>query len=322
MYSRFVRDERICALLEHLVRERGYTCIKYWTLTNEPNLGFLKTGATFADYVRIHTLVAAEIAARDLDIQIVGADNTSSGMNWFLDCVRDPAYHAAADVYASHVYLKRDAQTLATDFIVDHLSALRGSRPWVITEFGFQDVESSHRSNPLMESWDYALWTAAFVIEGLNRGVAGFNIWCLHEMYYPGNGEIMNYGLWRFKDGEWAPKPVYHAWANFTRLSEAGDAVHLVNTTDAARVNGAQVGDTFFWVNLSESEVTVEVQETTATTAMAYTAPGVPTTGAPVPPGTLPEGDPAADAPGVVCTRAAVETERFTAPPRSFGYLR
>lgn len=309
------RARSIGALLEHLIRERGYTCIQYWTLTNEPNLGFLQTGATFADYVEIHRLVAEEIAARGLNVKIVGSDNTGNGLNWLLDCIRTPEYHAVADVYASHVYLKRDARVLATNFFTDHLSALQGDKPWVIAEFGFQDGESTHRHNPVMERWDYALWTMAFVIEGLNRGVAGFNIWCLDETYYPG-GPIMNYGLWRYKDAGWMPKPVYHAWANFTRHTEAGERVHLVNSSDPARVNGAYVGDTFFWVNLSGADVEVEVQETTAQEAVIYAE------GAGDVVDTLPPDDPSVNDVAIGMHVRTIDLERFTAPARSFGYLR
>jgi len=249
------------ALFEYLIHTRGYTCIADWTLTNEPNLGFISSGYTFEDYVHLQQLVEAEFAQRGLAVNVVTSDESNSP-TWFEWAATDDAAFAVADLYASHTYMKGDDRLLAPYWYDDHLSLLASRsprKPFTVAEFGFQDERSGVFANPLMETYPYAVWTIAFIAEGLNRGVAGFTIWAMHEVYYPGSDEIMNYALWDFKDDDWRPRPVYHAVAQLTRLTESGQPVRECVASHPDYVIGAVVGDTLFWANRSDQPVEVEV---------------------------------------------------------------
>ena len=79
-------------------------------------------------------------------------------------------------------------------------------------------------TQPIKFSHDHH--TAGLGIEGLNGGVSSYAIWCLHQVYYPGN-QLMGFGLWRWKEDDWAVNPVYHAWSLFTRHTKRGDCVRL-----------------------------------------------------------------------------------------------
>ncbi|HNT86811.1 MAG TPA: hypothetical protein PKL84_03005, partial [Candidatus Hydrogenedentes bacterium] len=91
----------IGALLEHLIVTKGYTCVRDWTLTNEPNLFYAPAGNTFDRYREIHRLVKAECRRRGLTVNIVGSDD-GHGSAWYQRCVGDDAYFALADLFASH----------------------------------------------------------------------------------------------------------------------------------------------------------------------------------------------------------------------------
>jgi hypothetical protein len=228
--------------------------VREWTLTNEPNTHWTQSGESFEKFVRIHQLVKAEFAARGLDVEVVGSDDTA-GATWFQQCVNDPAYFETADLFGSHRYFPFADRGLATRFYEERLGLLRGKtpvKPFVVGEFGFQDARSGVFENPIMEEYRYAIWTAAFAIEGLNAGVAGFSIWSIHEMYYPG-GRIMNYALWNYKDRAWLPRPVFYAWANFCRLTKSGDKVYRCTSSHPKNVSAAKVGDVLFWVNCGEA---------------------------------------------------------------------
>jgi hypothetical protein len=288
-------------LFEHLIKTKGYTCIQDWTLTNEPNTDFCRRGYSFERFVEIHQLVREEFSRRGLDIKVVGSDDTS-GFQWFRDCVENDAYFELADLFASHRYLPFTDLVFIPDFIDDRLSTLRARnpvKPLVLAEFGFQDNRSGTLVNPLMESYPYALWTAAFVLEGLNRGVAGFSIWCLHEVYYPGNG-FMNYGLWDFKDNDWRPRPVYHAWAQFSRLTEPGDPAIECESSHPSQIKGAVVDKTLFWVNLSDRSLDIRVTGLDVTRVRVHTQETL-------------HGDRECG------TLGEAREGRFSAPPRSFG---
>lgn len=294
----------IGSLFEHLIKDKGYTCVKYWTLTNEPNGSWLPRNDTYEHFAALTHLVREEFDKRGLDVKVVGSDDTS-GFDWFKACATDPAYAKTADIFASHRYCQFPDRILASFFYDDRLNLLAAQnvrKPLVIEEFGFQDGRSGTVENPIMKTYPYALWTSAFCIEGLNKGVAGFSIWALHEMYYPGNG-FMEYALWDYKTNGWKTRPVYHAWSNFTRLTRKGDTVRRCESSARAHVLGAVVGNTLFWVNQGDQAAEVRIEGFPAKTVRVMTEDTI-------------EGDREGG------TVRPLDGGRFTAPPFSFGYVR
>lgn len=270
------------ALMEHLIRERGYTCVKHWILTNEPNTHFVRGAVTFETFVEIHRQVRAEFDRRGLDIQIIGSDDTNNGFPWFSQCVADADYYALSDVFASHRYFRVASRPLASHFFQDRLDLLRERaapgppKPFVVAEFGFQDARAEGPLiNPVMEEYNYALWTMAFKIDGVGRGAAGFNIWCLHEGYYP-NGWLMKYGLWNFRDRGWALRPVFHATALWTRHARPGATAHRVESSHPDHVRAVRVGDLIFWVNESPTETPLSITGFAPGSVMVFTEDALP----------------------------------------------
>ena len=293
------------SLLEHLIVERGYTCVQEWTLTNEPNLFFARQGGRWEDFVAIHQHVAAELDRRGLDVAITGSDD-GDGFSWFHQCAADPGYAAHTSLYASHFYLKPEELAFAGDLFADRLDALAEhdpGKPFVITEYGLQDERTQPPSkNPYMEDYEYALLSHAFYIDALNAGVAGINIWCLHEVYYPGGERPMNSGLWNFGDRDWSVRPIYHSVASFTRHANPGDPACRTESTDPARLRGVRIGDTLYWANVGNEAVTVALDGFEADTVRIMTKDTI-------------DGDRET---GQV--KDIGEDMSFHAPPRSFGY--
>ncbi len=292
------------ALMDHLIRVKGYTCVQDWTLSNEPNGYFAGAGYSFDRFLALHREAHKEFERRDLKVRIVGSDDTN-GWSWFEQCVKSDEYSGLADYFASHRYIAHTSRRLLPFFLDDRLHAIAErppAKPFVVAEFGFHDARSGTLENPVMEEYPYAIWTSAFVIDGLNRGVAGFSIWCLHEVYYPGNG-FMNYGLWDYKDNDWKPRPVYHAWAPFSRLTEPGDRVTKCVSNQPDCVTGAIVNSTLFWVNQADKEAEVHIEGIAPKEVRIMTE------------ATL-QGD-------RECGEVRPLTDvRFVAPPISFGYAR
>lgn len=247
-------------LLHHLIRERGYNCIRDWTLSNEPNHLFPRLGYTFEDFRDIHLAASREFDKRALAVSLIGSDDAQDFL-WFSKCLEDPNYLAAVDALASHRYFKGPDRILASRFFEERIEAIRSSGkdlPLILAEFGFQDERSGTFENPVMKTFEYALWTARLAIEGLNQGVAGYSLWCLHEVVYPG-GSKMTYGLWDDHENDWRLRPVYFAWRNFCRLTEPGDTVIPCRVEPRGGVDAARVGDVLFWVNEGKTGTTLSV---------------------------------------------------------------
>jgi hypothetical protein len=295
----------IGALFEHLIVTRGYTCIQDWTLSNEPNLFFAGQGQTFETFVLLHRLVREEFDRRGLDINIVGSDD-GDGEAWYRHCVEDPEYYELCDLFASHFYVKQEGLPFLRSLFEDRIAPLAAhtpQKPFIVAEFGLQDHRFKPPDiNPYMEEFGYALQTQACYIDGLNAGVAGFVIWCLHEMYYPGGKTPMRFGLWNFGDRGWSVRPVYHAVAAFTRNTRAGDRVYRCESTHPHTIRAVRVGDTLFWVNLSDRETPVRLRGFRPAWMHIYTEDSL-------------EGDRECG------LRQPLRRNAFTAPPKSFGYI-
>ncbi|MBI1320721.1 MAG: hypothetical protein GC168_17490 [Candidatus Hydrogenedens sp.] len=262
------------ALAEHLIRDKGFTCVQQWTLTNEPNLSYVRHGGTWETYVETHLQTKAEFERRGLDIAIVGSDDTNGGLPWFEQCLEDDRYFDASDLLASHLYLREDARDIAPLFFAERLEPLAGRKPFVVAEFGFHDGRAQGPMiNPVMEEDAYATWTMRFVTEGLNAGVSGFSIWCLHEVFYPFDAR-MGYGLWNFKNRDWSLRPVYHAWKSLLDHTKPGDPVFPARSSHPGRVEGVRVGEGVFWVNDTAQPVALRILPREGSEVKVDAAPG------------------------------------------------
>jgi hypothetical protein len=292
-------------LLEYMIKKRGLTNIKYWTLTNEPDGGYMRKGdRRFTDFLKIHQLVKAEIKRRGLDVQIIGSDDANS-LSFFETCATNPEYFALADVLCSHVYIRRCNTFMAPEFFDSRMKIaenLKPRKPFIVGECGMLGDWFTAMDNPTMLTYPYAIWATAFAIEGLNRGVSGFSIWTMNETFYP-FGTRMQFGLWDFKDNGWKVRPVYHAWANLCRLTGAGDKVRRVDSSNPDRVLGSVVNSTLFWVNRADQPAEVVVEGLGAKEVRIMEEKTL-------------AGDREC---GVV---EKLKDGRFTAPPQSFGYAR
>ena len=112
----------------------------------------------------------------------------------------------------------------------------------------------------------------------------------------------MDYSLWDFKDNGWGVRPVYHVWANFGRMSKAGDQVRKCTSSEPQFVKGAFVGRTLFWVNLSDRNVAIDLQGVAGKKVRIMTEE-------------LLRGDRECG------TVKRIEDRQFSAPPQSFGYV-
>jgi hypothetical protein len=237
-------------LIEYLINEKGYTCIKQWTLHNEPNLEFSEWGYDFSMYRNLYLACIKEFSKRNIEIELVLSDD-SLDFDWFESCVSDSSLYESSAFISSHGYFMQDDILGPAFFFHKRLSLLLNPEnrlPFVLTEFGFGNAETDVFQNFLMQEYDYALKTMDTVITGLNAGVSGFSMWTMQSMFYP-DEEKMDYGLWDLFEDEL--RPVFHALALFTRLTESGDTVVQCYSSHPHLVKACRVNNTIFWVNTS-----------------------------------------------------------------------
>jgi hypothetical protein len=227
-------SQAVLKLLEHLVLERGYNCIRFWTLTNEPELtyGWLRK-IPFENYIKIHQLVKKGLEKRNLPVKIIASDEMET-QQWFERTVE--SLQGTADIFSSHIYPYPQGKNKISDFLNNRLgiikkaSSSKNKIPFFLCEFGFRGSVFGACTNTFINDYEYGLYVADLCIEVLNSGVDAALLWCLHQIRLideisPEGGRMMRIGLWGYKDEDWRSFPVFYLYQLFTKYINANSRV-------------------------------------------------------------------------------------------------
>lgn len=253
------RVDTIIALMNYLIKEKDFNNIKYFTLTNEPNYFFQAKENRFDKFVRLHKALKRGFKSNKLNLKLIGSDD-AMGTDWFSACLNNKEYSDTVDLLASHFYWHYSTTYFSNELFKNRIvlaekSKLNKKKPFVVTEFGITDHRFQPPSiNPIMQEYEGALHTCASIIDGLNQGVSGFSIWCMHEVRYPGAKEPMRIGLWGYADKNWQLFPIFDVLKMFTNNTTPGDKIYPVLSSKPIFVKLVKVEDKIFWANVSDKQ--------------------------------------------------------------------
>ncbi len=202
-------------LLQHLIRDRGYTNVRYVTLYNEPDFEFARDGGrTFEDYRRLIRMLDDRLRAEGIRDRVgIMAPDEALSWEWFRDAAL--TMDDLVDAYESHRYEGYDALA-AVPWMQERLGLLRERgirKPFVIGEFGVWSDGDPYYNGQFI---------AEYVAAGIRLGVAGFSRWTLQSNPYPGESGMNDWGLWGYRDTGWALRPAYVAHAMLSGTLRAG----------------------------------------------------------------------------------------------------
>lgn len=252
-------------VLEHLYKARGFTCIKWWQVWNEPDCTWVSRGWTFPGYLEIHDRVAREFKARGLPVGLMVAD-TSVNPGWFAETVKGSS--ALAGGYAFHHYTAHDDPGEGAERTEDLMALAKTLDPdwhkkkFFLAEFGLNGPKTKNTVADYYRTFDCGLGIAVQCMDAASAGVHMASIWTLQSEYYPGMN-FMPWGLLEFKDLNWKPRPVWFAYSLFSRFMARGSRLSEVraeageNLVKAIQVDGP-AGRFLFVVNQSHGEVTFD----------------------------------------------------------------
>jgi len=262
------RGARFFAKFVRALRDKhGLTCVKWLTITNEPDLHWEQRIGTFDTFVAAHRCLSEALRAECLaeDVKIMGADVTVKEDFFDRAVAQTDAYCAA---WSRHKYVKESQAILFRDVVRSAVASItendrdRRREPVLFAEFGFHWPGTTDQNHTGIREYGYGLLTAMAACDMLDSGAAGGSIWCLCRQMYPGFN-FMDYGLWEYADAGWKVRPVALAYSLFTRFVRPGDAsVKLALNPEHAFLRGAAVSRDgmpvgMFLVNLSEDGVHV-----------------------------------------------------------------
>jgi hypothetical protein len=237
--------------VKYLRVERGFTNVRYVVLFNEPD-GLPLKPEVYMDLARAADAGFRRAKIRD-DIAMLGPDETDGSL-WIQQVAS--AIDHIIDVYDSHSY-SAGTPAIFGEWLQKRLDAVpkpsdpQKRKPFVVGEFGMGAVDALNSKEN--GKYDYGLFVSGCAIQTAARGASGAMNWCLSDTYYWESK--MQWGLWRFRDEGWEPRPGFYAWSLITRYTERGSSVHPVtaepNSSPVVAFRGPKLGWTLLMTNES-----------------------------------------------------------------------
>lgn len=224
--------ENATDFLKYLVSEKGFSCIKYYTIVNEPNGNWSTVDGNYSLWENLVKAFYAKMTAKGLsNVKIMGPDVAVWSTNetgWVVNAKRNMPDEVQA--YDVHAY-PTDVFVHSTDFLnlaKAYKAAVPADRVMMLTEFGFKygsssanGIENARRiaadgnaaDDSQMMTYDsfYAVDVADATIQAMLAGCGGVVYWDLDDAMYNSDGmsskKLKKWGFWNIVGSEAFGKP-------------------------------------------------------------------------------------------------------------------
>ncbi|MBQ7517409.1 MAG: hypothetical protein IJU13_03140 [Bacteroidales bacterium] len=240
--------ENVAALIKHLVRVKGYTCVKEFTPFNEPD-GF----STIKDsYVNATKAIHARLQSEGLNIAMNLSDNTDGGESFYRSVVSNLSSYAT--LYNTHTYIFNYSTGNNTMVNWERTNVnIANGKPHFVGEFG----SSMHNNSASRQ--DDVNWPVRGILVGrmvcnfLNAGATGCSYWGLIDQYYNKSDaydQMQQLGMWRYaykaysgtelqaiidagqQNVDYSCRPQYYAYSLLTRFIRRDSYIYPISTGD------------------------------------------------------------------------------------------
>ncbi|WP_321996875.1 cellulase family glycosylhydrolase [Draconibacterium orientale] len=271
----------IAEYLEFLIKERGYTCIKYYNLINEPNGYWASNKGDFNEWREAVLLFNKVIREKGLDqyVSIAGPDavtrydnpeSTYPGLGWVEESAKQIG--DGIGIFEIHDYTAHDL-VKSGEFKIFHKQAAdiaaEEGKQIIFGELGMnrsgQKNQDRASADPFacedsqMEVYDhsYGVYMADAVIQGMNAGFSGAAAWALDDAMHTcgdlGNkNELKRWGMWNSLGTEICNDPAdenirpwFYSWSLMCRYFSVGSTIVKTDTTgiDGVRLTAGVFND-------------------------------------------------------------------------------
>lgn len=211
------------SFLSYLVKDKGFTCIRYYTIVNEPNGDWSTTDGNYPLWSKVVTEFHSKMEEKGLldQVDIMGPDAAVWSINetsWMTNTRND--LHETVTAYDIHTY-PDDVDVSSTAFsqlLLAFRAASDKTRPITLGELGFKyDADSPlGRKNAEMINADpyaatdsqmnvyfsfYGIDMADATIQAMRSGYSGTTYWMLDDAMYndtgdPSSTKLKKWGYW------------------------------------------------------------------------------------------------------------------------------
>jgi hypothetical protein len=247
--------ERVVDFVADLRAAPGGRAVRWLTLGNEPESHFphdspltreifgadriARRAFDWTDYVAFNRAARARLAARGLadDVRLVVVDSAWGGrMRRERMELGVAAFPTEPVGFSYHHYNPEDPEfyrtappAFAYAGMAEEATRFRqlvGARELVIWEFnnagagfGAHEPGTNARGENVLEAVEAGAELSWKVITALAHGVDGLCLWHMHD------SDVNHFGLWRWREGGYRCKPLWHYYAALCRLFQPGQIV-------------------------------------------------------------------------------------------------
>lgn len=276
--------DAIVQYLDYLINTKGYTCIKYFNLINEPNGGWASTKGDFNEWSSAAKQFAQTLKENNLDSKVTLAgpdavtryDNPNSqytGAQWVEETAKqldDIVGIYEVHDYTSHELVKAGGFKDYHGNIAKHAHAV--NKQIIFGELGFSrngqrnqdrataDPYASEDSQMEVYDFSYGIFMADALIQSMNAGYSGTAAWALDDaMHTLGDegdkNQLKRWGMWNSLGTELCNNPAdeeirpwFYPWSLLCRYIPTGSSVIQ---TDQPTVDGLRLTATTYQDNIT-----------------------------------------------------------------------
>ncbi len=285
------------AYLDFLVNEKGYSCIQYYNLINEPN-GFwsatdgnyeLWRDATIYFQRRLDRLkLSSKVKIMAPDIAIWTTEETE----WVSRSAVD--LKGAIGLYDIHTYPSKITVNSGEyeKIINEYRKVAPADVPMIMGEIGFKFVEaedslyqkenlrraaskpyaSLEDSQMYVYDHEYGIDMADALFQTINAGYSGCVVWMLDDAMHSKESpeKLKVWGFWNilgeeyFGESEETVRPWFYAWSLLTKYMPSGSKVLKMNSTGDKNIKAVALkyrnGYTIALLNIANEDKEVQLQ--------------------------------------------------------------
>lgn len=220
--------EVIGTYLDYLINKKGFSCIKYFGLVNEPNYEV----GNFERWRKGAENVFQILKDRELDkkIKFIGPGQSNDD-EWFFNTVDEARY--MFDVYDVHMYAWKDKTakgSVQTDLTrlwnyAKSIDPNAQQKLFFVTEAGMRDGQYSAISTQI-NSFYYGLFMVDYAIQAVHSGANAVLAWMLDDNSHPD----FQWGMWSDKKNGMTLRPWFYSWSLLTKMFPAGSDVYKIRS--------------------------------------------------------------------------------------------
>ncbi len=248
-------SENFSALVQHLLNNKKYTCVKEITPINEPDWSYIIKGkaAPTANYIEMCKVLDRRFKEDGIrnKVHFSLSDNSDGGTGthkYLAACTKGLAN--VADVFNSHTYIfgyeTPNSTILDWEKQNSQLAASVGKSHF-IGEFGGNQCVGATRQKDI-DLYERGVLMTRIAINLLNAGASGVSYWSLIDQYYGKDadyGAMQQLGLWKYVKKTYASEPYYndiksdyevrpqyYAYSLLTRFIRPGAEIYPIATPE------------------------------------------------------------------------------------------